>query len=340
VAAPLERFGRTLGIEPGEERVLMAGGVALFLVAWASVSVTNVAETYFLKRIGVERLPLVFLANSILLAGTSVAVGRLAARGDQRRLLRRLLVLLGATLLPLWAMVLGHVTSAFALLVIVAKQIDALAVLAFWTTLGGLMSGRQGKRLFGLITAGGTLGTICGSFASAPLGRAFGMAALLPIAAVLLGLAALATRPLRRWHAPRARRIAAPRRNESAVRRFRSLWRGWLFRLLVASSLLAGALGPMLYFEFSYVADLATHGAAGEQRLLALYAIIRGWINVGVLAIQLVGTSALFRWVGVPLAAAVSPVIYLLGMAGLALGTSLPAGIGAMATASLQDHAV
>src|SRR5262245_44902459 len=171
VAALAERSRRALGIEPGEERVLLAGAAALFLVGWASVSVTNVAETYFLKRIGVERLPIVFLLNSLLLAGTSVAVGRLAARGDQPRLLRRVLGLLGATLLPLWLMVVAHVTSAFALLVIAAKQIDALAVLVFWTTLGGLVSGRQGKRLFGPITAGGTLGTICGSFASAPLGR-------------------------------------------------------------------------------------------------------------------------------------------------------------------------
>src|SRR5439155_1691310 len=56
--------------------------------------------------------------------------------------------------------------------------------------------------------------------------------------------------------------------------------------------------------------------------------------------IQVFGTSALFRQIGVPLAAAVSPVIYLLGLAGLSLRTSLPAGVGAMAGTTLQDHAV
>ncbi|TMA44611.1 MAG: MFS transporter [Deltaproteobacteria bacterium] len=287
MAALAERWQRTLGIEPGEERVLVAGVVALFLVEWAAVSVTNVAETFFLKRIGVARLPIVFLVNSILLAGTSVAVGRMAARADQRRLLLRVLVLLGLVLLPLWLR--------------------------------------------------GTLGTICGSFASAPLARAFGIPTLLPMAALLLGLGAVATLPLRRWQPARAR---PARREDTASRRLRGLWRGGLFRVLVVSSLLAGVLGPMLYFEFSYVADLATRGASGEQRLLALYAVIRGWMNVGVLAIQVFGTSALFRQIGVPLAAAVSPVIYLLGLAGLSLRTSLPAGVGAMAGTTLQDHAV
>src|SRR6185436_3628601 len=276
VADLAERWRRSLGIEPGEERVLLAGAVTLFLVEWASVSVTNVAETFFLKRIGVELLPIVFLVNSILLAGTSVAVGRMASRADQLRLLQRMLVVLGLVLLPLWLLVVGRVTSAYAVLVVVAKQLDAIAVLLFWTTLGGLVSGRQGKRLFGLVTAGGTLGTICGSFASAPLARAVGIPTLLPIATLLLGLGALATLPLRRWQPARGR---PARPEDPAGPRFRALRQGWFFRVLTLSSLLAGVLGPMLYFEFSYVADLATRGASSEQRLLALYAVIRGWMN-------------------------------------------------------------
>src|SRR6185436_20103587 len=153
VADLAERWRRSLGIEPGEERVLVAGAAVLFLVEWASVSVTNVAETFFLKRIGVERLPLVFLVNSVLLAGTSVVVGRIASRGDQRRLLLRVLAAFGLVLLPLWLLVVGQVTSAYAALVVMAKLLDAIAVLIFWTALGGLVSGRQGKRLFGLVTA-------------------------------------------------------------------------------------------------------------------------------------------------------------------------------------------
>jgi AAA family ATP:ADP antiporter len=208
-------------------------------------------------------------------------VGRLAARVDQARLLRGILALLGAMLLPLWVMVVAHVTSAFVLLVIVAKQLDAIAVLVFWTMLGGLVSGRQGKRLFGLVNAGGTLGTICGSFTSAPLGRTLGMAALLPLATVLLGLGALATWPLRRWQAPRARRVAAPRREESDVRRFWSLWQGWLFRLLVVSSLLAGVSGRCSTSS-SPTSPTWRRARPGRQRLLDLYGVIRGWINVSV----------------------------------------------------------
>ncbi len=300
------------------------------------------AETLFLKRVGVDRLPWVFLVNSILLTGTTLAAGRLAIRHERRRLLTATLGLLGLALLPLWILVLGGVSTAIALLVLMAKQLDAIAMVVFWTAIGGLVSGRQGKRLFARISAGGTLGAIAGSFASGWLGRVFGIATLLPIATIAMLLAALAVLPLTRIRQPHFyRAVPPPGLDDAANWRLRPLWRGGaLFRVLVLVSLLAGMLGPILYFEFAYVADLATQGSGGEQRLLDLYAIFRGWLNVGVLLIQIVGTPAVFRRLGVPLAAALSPLIYLVGLAGLSLQLSLAAGVAAVAGANLQDHAV
>ncbi len=58
------------------------------------------------------------------------------------------------------------------------------------------------------------------------------------------------------------------------------------------------------------------------------------------LLIQIVGTPAVFRRLGVPLASALSPLIYLLGLVGLSVQLSLAAGVVAVAGANLQDHAV
>ena len=217
-------------------------------------------------------------------------MGRIAARRSQRPLLARIFFLLAAALLPLWLLALADVRSVFALLVLVSKQIDAIAVLVFWVALGGLVHGRQGKRLFAPITAGGTLGEICGSFASAHLGRAFGIATLLPLAAARSGSPACWPCGRARCAGPLARGAAAPRRTPSAPPCSAALAEGRLFRILAVSRC-SRALGPMLYFQFSYVADLATQGANGEQRLLCLYAVFRGWMHVGVLAIQVLGTS-------------------------------------------------
>src|SRR5262249_37762849 len=106
------------------------------------------------------------------------------------------------------------------------------------------------------------------------------------------------------------------------------------------SSLLGGILAPMLYFQFSYIVDVATRGSNGEMRLLDLYAKIRGFINLGVLGMQLIGTSRVFRRIGVPLASTLSPLVYLLGFLGVSTRLDLPSGIGAVGSANLQDHAI
>jgi hypothetical protein len=49
-----------LGIEPQETALLGWAGAALALVGWADVSVQNASETLFLKRVGVEYLPVAF----------------------------------------------------------------------------------------------------------------------------------------------------------------------------------------------------------------------------------------------------------------------------------------
>ncbi len=316
---------------------------ALFAVSWASISVANVADTFFLKRVGVDRLPWVFLLNSVLLTGTTFVVGRLALRYEPRRLLIATLGFLAVALVPLWMLVVGNVTSAFVLLVLAAKQLDAITLVVFWTAVGSLVSGRQGKRLFARISAGGTLGAIAGSFTSGWLGRTFGIATLLPIASVTMLFGVAATVPLLRRQRARFHRVGPGPVlvDDDAGRRLGPLWRaGALFRVLVLASLLAGILGPILYFEFAFVADQATQGHGGEQRLLDLYALFRGWLNVGVLLIQIVGTPAVFRRLGVPLASALSPLIYFLGLVGLSVQLSLAAGVAAVAGANLQDHAV
>jgi hypothetical protein len=340
---------RKIGIEPGEGRVFVWGAAALFLLGWTDVSVKNVAETFFIKRVGKEWLPHAFLASSLLLVATTWSVGHLAARRDRLKLLPKTFAGLGLSLLPLWLLVRGNVEGGFVLLVLASKQLTSISLLVFWIAMGDLLHGRQAKRLFAPMMAGVTVGTILGSFASWPLGRWLGIDGLLPISAVTLVLAAAASLPLRGLRPPLDRavgmRAGRPRRAESEEEAasgtgLRLLQGSSLFRLLFMAALCSGLLGPMLYYQFQHVADLATSGAEGEQRLMAFYSQFRGWIYGGVLVTQLAVSGSLYRRIGVPLATAFSPVLYLLGFLGLSVRLSLPAGVGAMAGTKLQDNAV
>jgi ATP/ADP translocase len=343
VPTALTRLARSIGVERNEVRVFAWAAATFFLIHAASVVLANASDTLFLKRIGVNLLPVAFLVSSLLLVLTTSAMVRLAARGAPIVLLVRTFFGLSIGLVLLWLLALADVRGVFAALVVISKQVESIAQLVFWVAIGGMLHARQAKRLYAPIVAGGTLGEILGSFASGIIGKSFSIAALLPFAAAMLALAGLLARrgsTLGAVRLARARpRTTAP--GASALGLLVPLWReSHLFRILAVSALLCGALGPLLYFQFSYVADRATQGSNAEIRLLTLYANFRGWLNVAVLALQLLGTARLFRRIGVPLAATISPLIYLLGFFSLSFRLRLEAAVGAMAGATLQDHAV
>ena len=273
-------------------------------------------------------------------------MSRIAVRTERRRLLVGTFAALAGLVILLWFLVLARSPGVFVLLLIGAKQLDAIALIAFWMILGGVLHARQAKRLYAPMIAGGTLGRILGSFASGFIGDSLGISAVLPVSALAIGLASLLATRLRsvvpaRLAQMTGRAAAAAAPPPPALSRFAALWQeSRLFRLLVVSALLGGTVAPMLYFQFSYIVDLATRGSNAEMRLLGLYAKVRGFINLGVLAMQLVGTGWVFRRIGVPLASTLSPLVYLLGFLGVSARLDLPAGIGAMGGANLQDHAV
>ncbi len=343
---------RRIGIRPGELPIVGWAALTLFLLGWADVSMKNVSEVFFAKRVGVEFFPAAFLLSSLLLVGTTYLVAGLAGRTDRVRLLPKLLLGLAVSLLPLWLLLrTGHVVGA-ALPLLLSKQVESIALISFLLALGDLLHQRQSKRLLAPLMAGMTLGYMLGSFASDPIADVLGIDGLLPFSSGVMALAALCALPLRNVGRPRlagesgagpevptlAPLPVAARSEATGVRR---LWReSQLFRLLALLTAFNALLGPMLYYQFQYVADIATAGTDGEDRLLAIYAQFRGWISVGILVIQLGLASNLFKRIGLPLAAAISPVVYLLGFAGLSIQLSLTAGVAALAGTKLVDDAV
>jgi len=351
VGAWLARRGPGAARDDPALHVALWAGAALVLLGFADATVHNVSETLFLKRVGVEWLPLAFLVSSLLLVVSTYLVGRRMAAGDRLSVLP-VAYAVGAVVLALSAaLVISDLPGAFAVLLLVSKQLRAVGLLALWLALGDLLNAQQAKRVFAPVTAGFTLGAIAGSFTSGPLGARFGPEPLVWLAAcVLLASAALTVRlgvhrraRLEYGFGGRARRHerALPSMQAAPSASLGDLTRGSrLFRLLAVSTVCAGLLGPFLYFQFSFVADAATGGTDAEQSLLSLYAQFWGWTNVVVLATQLAVSGRLYRWIGIPASLAISPAVYLIGFGALSVRMSLPAGIGAMAGSRLADHAV
>jgi hypothetical protein len=337
---------RRLGFTPREARLLTWGGGCLAVAGWADISLQNAAETLFLKRVGVVYLPLALLASAFLLAATAFLAARLIGQRNRLLLLPRAFLVLGISLLPLWACLHYELPWVPALLILVSKQFKTVSLVLFWTTMGDLVDGRQAKRLYAPLTAGLTVGAIAGSFASEYIGRVLGLEGLVGASAVVLASGAFFALPLRRasllgFAAERRPSRSEPQRAEPLQLGPRALWKeSRLFRVLLISTVCAGTVGPILFFQFSMAADLATQGAGAEQDLLRLYARMRGWMSAGILALQLTVTPRLYGRIGLPAAVFVSPLSYLASFIGLAIRPTLPTNIGAVAVTRLQGDAV
>lgn len=338
-----------LGIEPAERSLFGWAALTLALMGAAAFALLNASETLFLKRVGVAYLPWALLASSALLVATTGLAGRGLASADRPSWLPRVLLILAALLLPFWALLsIWHVPALFGALVLVARQVLAVGLLVFYLALGDLVTGRQAKRLFAPLGAGVTLGGITGSFGSDLVARLIGVEGLLLVCSGLLVGAAAASsrlraarpRRLERGLGPaRGGRAAAPAANAGVARG--GLWReSTTFRLLAVSLLCGGLLSPVLYFEFSYLADAATQGPEGEQALLALFAQFRGWLNVAMLGAQLWLSTRLYRSIGLPLSLALWPASYFLGFGWLALSLGLPAGVTALGAGRITEDGI
>lgn len=355
VSRPTGGFLRRFRIQTEEQNLFLWAVSGLFLLGFADVAVQNAAETFFLKRVGVKYLPLAFLASTFLLIATTNGLAYVVAKADRSTLLPKAYACIALCLLPLWVLVHWDVAGGFILLLFASGQIKIVALLAFWVVMGDLVDARQAKRLFAPLMGGITLGTIAGSFSSDAVGLLLGIDGVIYFSAGVIGLAALSALPLGRRSAAHLN-LHLPDSNEAPTHfsaigfevekddtpaSIPALWKeSVLFRSLVVITVCGAAVAPMLYFQISFIADQSTRGAGGEQELLALYAQLRGWMNVAVFLFQIFLTTALYQRIGVPLASLFSPGVYLLSFVGLGIQLSLPVGIAAFASVKMQEKSV
>jgi AAA family ATP:ADP antiporter len=181
-----------MGVEPEERSLFGFAGLCLLFVGAGSAALQNSAETLFLKRVGVETLPLAFLISSVILAAATTWVGRKLSSVDRPRWLPRILLVLALVLVPIWALVYLGAPGVLSALLVLVKLLDGIALLAFWIALGDMITGRQAKRLFAPLAAGITIGRLIGSFGTEPASKIAGIEGLVLFAAGLYALAAAA----------------------------------------------------------------------------------------------------------------------------------------------------
>ena len=196
---------------------------------------------------------------------------------------------------------------------------NLFVVSVFWALMVDVFDSEQGKRLFGFIAAGATLGGIAGSSLTASLAKDVPATYLLLGSALLLEAAVFSVRRLARLSGALHQRPAA-QSGESLIggNLFAGLTHAFKSPYLINVSvyiLLFAITSTLLYFQ---QAEIARQSFADRGARTAFFASVDLWVNVLTLGAQLFLTGRILRAIGVGLTLAILPTLSILGFGTLA----------------------
>jgi len=192
----------------------------------------------------------------------------------------------------------------------------------FWAFMTDLFTVEQGKRLYGFIAVGGSLGAIAGAYITKHFVGQIGPANLLAISAVMFAVAGSLVRFFPTGFADRHEPEEA---KEAPIGG--SVWSGLTH--IARSPYLLGLAGSMLlytitstwaYFQQSDLAREAFKGGADRTIFLANLEI---WVNSITVLIQIFLTGRLLKWFGVGITLVAMPFLSMFGFAAMGIAPSL-----------------
>jgi AAA family ATP:ADP antiporter len=231
--------------------LLKADEQELLPLAWSFVYFFSLLCGYYMLRPvrdemaiegGVQHLPWMMTATFLSLVAVTPIFGWLSARFPRRRLLPIVYVFFTANLLLFYILMKSRIHPEWVARVFFVwlSVFNLFVVSVFWSFMVDVFSPDQGKRLFGMIAAGGSAGALLGPSVTAVSTYLFPIANLMVLSAGTLLLCVFCIRRLDDWS-----RVYTPDREREAEA---PIGGGILagIRLALSSTYLAGISGYVL----------------------------------------------------------------------------------------------
>ncbi|MEA3232579.1 MAG: Npt1/Npt2 family nucleotide transporter [Thermodesulfobacteriota bacterium] len=312
-------LGRWLNIYKNEISLFLWTAALLFLVRGCGVYLNNYAETTFLKRYGVEYMPIVNMLNAVATFLIMAAMTGMITRLPGARLLTRLFVFCGVSVAAIRLIIPLGYDLVYPLLFMLKSQYEILIALVFWNLANDLFNTRQSKRLFPLITAGGILGQMLGSFSTPFIVKAISIDNLLFVYLVITLMGAVVVRQMgRRFPAllfssktPSKISSKTPSRNDmiGEIKKIIPLIKSSpLINLMILMTLLPNVVIPIMNYQFNFAVN---DQFGSETAMIQFFAYFRGVLSIVSLFLLLFVGRIYGRW-GLPVALMFHPFNYML----------------------------
>ena len=303
-----------------EVRALALGFIYYFLILSSYYIIRPIRDDFGAAG-GIENLPWMFNGTLVTMLVANTLFAALVARFSRRRFIPIVYRFLIANLLVffalLWTISKGNQIWVGRAFFVWTSVFNLFVISVFWAFMVDVFNTDQGKRLFGFISVGGTLGAIVGAAITAGLVRKVGTLNLLLISAVLLELSAQCVRLF-------PKTIASPdvvsKKNAVAEAPVGGgIWAGIVHNIsspyllgISAYMLLYALTSTLLYFQQQGIAISAFTDRAART---AFFAQIDLLVNILTVVVQAFLTGRLLKWLGVGVTLAILPAMSVLGFA-------------------------
>ena len=329
-----DRLSDWLDIRPSEFRVLVLSVLGAFFTMGFGVLSGALRDAFYLGHFAADTLPYILYA-SILLGLPAVALfSRLMARRSPHKVIRAVTVVTAAGLLLLYGLVLspavnldsGLASVAFYLWTVVATLLLASG---FWIVVSEVFAVREAKRLFGLISAGGAMGTLVTGVSLSLLLTRFRPIHLVPLLVGFLLLSLLVLELVPRDRLGRGQNGRKQARGE-AREGLRALTANRHLRLVASIVLLTSAASYVVTWQLqeaiqvTATLEVARAGLAGPEaitavntRIASFMGAFRGWTGGLAFVIQVFLASRILAGAGIAWSLSLLPLALVLGSAGM-----------------------
>jgi AAA family ATP:ADP antiporter len=325
---------RLVLLHPGEAPAFLWSAAFFFFLLFSYYLLRPVRDEMGIRG-DLDSLPELWTITTMATLVATPLFAWLASRLPRRRFVPGLYRFFTVNLLLFWGLLAivpagpANITIGYSFFIWISV-FNLLSTSVFWGFMADLFAPAQGKRLFGAIGVGGTLGAVAGSSVPATLSSVLGPVHLMLLAAIFLEVVTQCARRLcthfgltdrAHSHLAGGTALSGAAGPSSSSEPGRNVWAGFsliaqspYLQMMVVYMLLFTMTTTFLYFEQARILKETLSDSGARIELLARIDLI---VNALTLVMQVFVTGRLLTFLGVMGGLLVLPALTVAGFAGL-----------------------
>ena len=310
-------------------------------VAWSFAYFFCVLSSYYILRpireamavgSGPNTIPYLFIGTFIAMMFATTIFGWVASRYPRRTFLPWVYLFFISNILIFWFIFSEAIDAGEEyiwlgrIFFVWISVFNLFVVSVFWSFMADIYTREQGRRLFGFITSGGSIGALLGGLLTSRIVVEIGFQDLFPIAAAVLLFALICMGRLKDWvHKEHEDEIERTFESEnplggSPFAGITHVLASKYFLAISLMSIIASLLGTALYM---FLAELIQTEIPGADEQTRFFSNMNNWQNALALLIQMFAVKQVVTRFGIGRSLVLFPIVTIIGFVVLALQPTL-----------------